>query len=292
MFKARSFRSLTGVAFIADRTADKDGLRTEHVIPFSLGGTAELLNASCSACEKITSYLDGYLAKATYRFLRIHTGVRSRSGHPKLLPAHVNTARRGKAVLELQPKDHPYFLHMPVWDRPGIMRGIAPSENFGAATAHVYYYVPPNISATLGLRDGELAEIQDTTPMPNLRTFARAIAKIAYCNAILQLGPSGFRPLALPDIILGRYPHIPYFVGSDPTRSPPPPEKPSVLHVVHHTVVTIGNLKYMTARIRLFAHSGTELNGMPYYEVVVGAEGQPRTATVRRSPTLPKTIRL
>ena len=34
-----------------------DGLRDEHAIPYSLGGTAELLKASCSDCEKVTSYL-------------------------------------------------------------------------------------------------------------------------------------------------------------------------------------------------------------------------------------------
>lgn len=41
-----------------------DGLRSEHVIPFSLGGNTELLVASCRKCEGVTSYLDGYLARA------------------------------------------------------------------------------------------------------------------------------------------------------------------------------------------------------------------------------------
>jgi 5-methylcytosine-specific restriction endonuclease McrA len=46
-----------------------DGLRNEHAVPYSLGGTAKLLNASCSECERVTSYLDGYLANATYKYL-------------------------------------------------------------------------------------------------------------------------------------------------------------------------------------------------------------------------------
>jgi hypothetical protein len=268
-----------------------DGLRDEHAIPYSLGGTAELLKASCSDCEKVISYLDGYLANATYRFLRVHSGVRSRSGHPKLLPAHVGTPE-GRKLLDLAPKDHPYFLHMPVWNRPGLLRRILPSSDFGDAKAHVFYWIPPNIRETLGLKHGEPAEIQDTTPMPNLWTFARAIAKIAYCNAVLKYGLDGFRPLALPDLILGRYSNIPYFAGSDPDAYPPPPEPAGVLHVVTHTNVEIGRLKYMTARIRLFAHSGTEGHGMPFYEVVTGVEGKPAAITRRLSPKLPRVISL
>jgi hypothetical protein len=56
------------------------------IMPYSLGGNTELLAASCSTCEKITSYLDGYLANATYKHVRVHAGIQSRRGHPKVLP--------------------------------------------------------------------------------------------------------------------------------------------------------------------------------------------------------------
>jgi 5-methylcytosine-specific restriction endonuclease McrA len=36
-----------------------DGLRDEHIVPYSLGGHAELKEASCRSCEKITSYMTG-----------------------------------------------------------------------------------------------------------------------------------------------------------------------------------------------------------------------------------------
>ena len=135
-----------------------DGLRDEHVIPYSLGGTAELLRASCSECERITSYLDGYLANATYKFLRVHSKVRSRTGHPKSLQAHVGLPD-GKRMIDLAPRDHPYFLHMPVWHPPGLMRGIQPSPDFGDAKAHVFWWIPPNIRETLDLKHGDVAEI-------------------------------------------------------------------------------------------------------------------------------------
>jgi hypothetical protein len=247
-----------------------------------------LLKASCSSCEAITSYLDGYLANQTYRFLRVHSKVQSRSGHPEALPAKFETVD-GPKRLDLSPKDHPYFLHMPVWNAPGIMRGVLPSSDFGPANAQVYWYVPPNIRDTLSLGHKDMAEIQDTTPMPNIQTFARAIAKVAYCQAVLRLGLDGFRPFATPDIILGKYTNVPYFVGCCRTN-PPPPDQKGVLHAIHFTDVEYGRMKYITAQVRLFAHSGTAEHGMPLYEVVLGVETSHRVVQRWPSNKPPKKI--
>ena len=266
-----------------------DGLRDEHIVPYSLGGNAVLLGASCSACEKITSYLDGYLAKAIYGDLRVHSGVQSRRGHPERLPGLVAIEGRER-TLNLEPGSHPYFLNMPVWSAPGFMRGVSPDDGFGNATTHMYWYVPPDIRETLNLRDAELAEIRNTAPVPNLPAFARAIAKIAYCQAVLQFGLGGFRPLMLPDVILGRSPCIAFLVGSD-MSDPAPPDASEFLHVIQHANVTYGRLRFMTVRIRLFAHSGTPDHGMPVYEVVVGSEGSTRRV-LRQVPDLPKVIPL
>lgn len=37
------------------------GLHDEHIIPYSLGGKAQLLKASCSDCEGVASYLDEHI---------------------------------------------------------------------------------------------------------------------------------------------------------------------------------------------------------------------------------------
>jgi hypothetical protein len=55
---------------------DEDGdLRDEHTMPYSLGGNTELVGASCSDCEGVTSYLDGYLANAIFGHLRVHINL-------------------------------------------------------------------------------------------------------------------------------------------------------------------------------------------------------------------------
>jgi hypothetical protein len=57
-------------------------------------------------------------------------------------------------------EDRPYFLAMPVWDQPGMLRGLQPNADFDGLSAHLYYHIPKNIQDTLELTDGEIAEIR------------------------------------------------------------------------------------------------------------------------------------
>jgi 5-methylcytosine-specific restriction endonuclease McrA len=75
-----------GVCIYCGCDGKENKLTSEHTVPYSLGGSTELLEASCEACGGITSYLDGYLAGAVFHHLRVHMGLQSRSGHPEVLP--------------------------------------------------------------------------------------------------------------------------------------------------------------------------------------------------------------
>jgi hypothetical protein len=263
-------------------------LRSEHTVPYSLGGNTELLEASCSDCEAVTSYLDGYLANAIFGHLRVHINLQSRSGHPDKLPAVIELAE-GERAVDLATPDHPFFLNMPMWEPPGVMLGKLVSEDFGPPGRFTYGYVPPNLRETIGLKDGDMARVIDTSRPHNLPTFARALAKIAYCNAVMRYGLDGFRPLVLPDIILGRYQNVAYFVGSDPTK-PRPPYPRGQQHGVMLGDLKYKNLKLLTAAIRLFGDSGSGDKGMPFYTVIVGAEGRRKVFPKPRSPRLPRTL--
>jgi hypothetical protein len=76
----------------------------------------------------------------------------------------------------------------------------------------------------------------------------------------------------MPDLIFGRYPCIPYFVGCK-LDDPPPPTPRDVLHEITVGLKTINGVKVLVSSIRLFANSGVEDHGPPVYEVVVGAPG-------------------
>jgi hypothetical protein len=172
-----------------------------------------------------------------------------------------------------------------------LMRGAPMTDSFGEPGRFTYWYVPPNIRDVIGLEDSDIARIIDTSPPHNLSTFARGLAKIAYCNAVLRYGLDGFRPLVTPDIILGRYPDIAYFVGSDST-TPSAPDPRGRQHSVVLGTVNYRNLTLLTAAIRLFGDSGAGARGMPYYTVIYGAEGKRNVVPKRRLPRLPRKLAL
>lgn len=249
----------------------KEGLRTEHTVPYSLGGNTELLEASCRDCEAITSYLDGYLARGIFYDLRIQTATQTRRAHPKTRPATVSFQDHDE-IREFDIEDHPFFTVVPALLEPGILRHSLPSERFDPYKAHAYHYFPDNLAETLK----NILPPQDSGStgirakgILNLATFCRAIAKIAYCHAVIHSGKDGFRPLVIPDIILGKYPYISYFIGGG--MDPPPPDAADVRHTITFEISRFGRLRLLVVGVRLFANSGTEEHGMPIYEVVFGA---------------------
>ena len=107
----------------------------------------------------------------------------------------------------------------------------------------------------------------------------------------MKYGLDGFRPLATPNVILGRYPNIAYFVGSDPT-APSPPYQRGMQHSVSLGSITYSHTKFLTATIRLFGNSGANDKGMPFYTVIYGSEGRHKFVPKPRSPKLPRKILL
>lgn len=269
-----------GICIYCGWDGGESGLHKEHVVPYSLGGDTVLLKASCTDCEKETGKLDEYLANAIFGHLRVHIDLQSRSGHPDTLPATIELAD-GQRAVELATGDHPFFLNMPIWRPPGFMTGKQLSEGFGNPGRFSYWYVPPKFRDVVGLKDGDITRIIDTSRPHNLNTFARGLAKIAYCNAVMKHGLDGFRPLVTPDIILGRYPNIAYFVGSDPT-APSPPYPRGTQHSVHLGSITFSRTRFLTATIRLFSDSGAGDKGMPFYTVIYGSEGKHRVIPKER----------
>jgi hypothetical protein len=134
-----------------------------------------------------------------------------------------------------------------------------------------YLYAPENLRDTLALNEDEEFQIVSEGAV-NVELFARAIAKIAYCHAIIHMGLHGFRPLLIPKIILGESGATPYFVGS-PVINPPPPFSRNVLHFIQQRDLASKNgpLKLHIMEIRLFAASAHKDHGMPIYYVIVGA---------------------
>ncbi|MEW6642998.1 MAG: HNH endonuclease [Pseudomonadota bacterium] len=278
-----------GVCIYCGCDGNENRLSSEHTMPYSLGGSTELLEASCSRCGAETSYLDGYMANSVFGHFRVHLGLKSRSGHPEVLPVTVGLPE-GQKVVDLRPEEHPYFLNMPIWDPPGLLlERVKITDGFSNQRTDVFWHVPDSIRKTLGLSDKVKGEIINNIRPANLSTFARGITKIAYCTAIIKYGLDGFRPLFTPQIILGQYPHIPYFVGPLPSPHGPPAPR-GQRHVVEFGTLTYQRLKLMYANVRLFADSSAPQSGMPRYQVIYGIEGKRKIVPKRALPDSRRSI--
>jgi hypothetical protein len=248
-------------------------LTDEHIVPYSLGGNVQLLQASCKPCARITGALEGYVGRKVLWDFRVHAKIPTRrpAERPDVLPARISVGTGEAQTLELPIADHPYFMPMPVWGMPGLLAGTPPRDKFAEENrVHLYWYIPPTLRGTLNLADGELAQIHPPDVQVDNHRFARAIAKIAYCQAVSHWGVKGFRRLAMPDLILGKYPLVSHFVGCE-LKDPPPPMDRKAVHMVDLRVVTIEHLRLIVGSVRLFANSGTKNHGTPIYRVIVGA---------------------
>jgi hypothetical protein len=255
-----------------------DGLRDEHIIPFALGGNTWIEKASCRRCEQAINPVDTHLGRSVYGQFRIHANIQTRHprDRPTVLSANFTIGGEERSV-NLPIADHPYALSLPIWGDAGLLRSALIDDPFPKAFWNIYHWTPPKLRGTLGLGENEDFRIWQAGRI-NPTLFARGIAKIAYCNAIVRYGLDGFRRLAMPSLILGKFSGVAYFVGG-PLIDPPPPN-PRVLHAVK--LLELAGIPYphtgerrlmklYVASVRLFADSAYEQNGMPIYHVIVGA---------------------
>jgi hypothetical protein len=249
--------------------ANEAKLTDEHIVPFSLGGTAILQSASCDACSKITSQLELHLARTIFGHYRIHANVatRNRRERPTLLPTTIKVGDSPAQHMELPIADHPYFTLLPVWKAPGMLTDASPTADFGTEEMHRYEFVPAHFRKLLSLNENDTFNFQLPIKLDQ-NQFSRALAKIAYCTAICRYGLTGFERTMITEFIRGKYPFAQFLVGSTTEAVAPP--MPNMDHAIGLTEVPISGRNTVVAFVRLFARTGTTAHGMPYYTVVVG----------------------
>ena len=163
-------------------------LTDEHVIPFAMGTDVYLANASCDDCAEITSKIERHFARNFFGHLRIHANIQTRRPNQRPSTLSVWVTRAGiEYEKKLPVQDHPFFVKLPIWAAPASLFGRSHKGSFPGLYWNQYDWLPANISQTLGLLPGELAKITIKHNL-DVPTFARVIAKIAYCSAIGRFG--------------------------------------------------------------------------------------------------------
>lgn len=245
-----------------------DLLTDEHIIPYSLDGTLLLTEASCTACNKVTSAFELSVARKMMGAMRLRHKFPSRNRKKRLGTLPVKAVfLNGDHELAVPIEDFAAYFPVLWFQPPGIMVDRDPSLNVsirGEFWRFSSELTAKSIGAEALAYGGEFDFI----------AFARMLAKIGHAFAVAQLGVDGFAPTLL-DIIHKRYKRLHdvwHFIGGEPqTSEPRSHDIKTTLHelqLYHYSDVADG---IITCQVRLFSTlKGPEGQGMPIYEIVVG----------------------
>ena len=265
-----------GTCIFCGSDGGEDGLRDEHIIPYSLSGNAILPKSSCTDCEKITSYLDGYLARHVFYDFRIHANTQTRRPRERPVSRHarISIGEGAEFELSLPIDEHPFLTVLPSFGQPGVLSGTAPDGEY-EFRRNSYHYIPPDFHEKLGVDSEEDVRVHSRGAM-SISVYCRALAKIAYCHCVASYGLSaldpltyGGRPVDVTEVILGNFEHPRFLVGGDGDL-PPPPATGNSMHLITFATLNSDDTTLLAAYVRLFANSGADEMGFPIYEVVLG----------------------
>lgn len=235
-------------------------LSNEHIIPFGLGGRLVLPRSSCQPCSDITSRIELECLRKMLMHTRTKHDMPTR--RPKERPTHLPVGlfdpvegifppdmRTANFRWEDRPaSEHPSAALLPKFERPTILTGQGPSENF-ILTGFNCHLDGPTPPGSEGQKAGIFMPFEPAI-------FCRMLAKIGHAAAVAELGFKSFEPM-LSGVILGTSRSISHLVGSSQLKKKPSDST--------HKVCLALRSGYIVAYVTLFAHYGFRP-----YEVVVG----------------------
>jgi hypothetical protein len=237
-------------------------LGDEHIIPEGLGGGLVLPEASCKACEAITSAVELEWLRGAYYTARVQKGLgKKKKRPPRFLPLQI--LRDGQATWEsISLEKYPAMVVTLLFDEPEILSGCAPVEK--VLSGGVAIGTLPNFGQLLKpyLDQGAVTFAPPRSSATSTH-LGRMLAKIAHSYAVGELGITGFKPF-LVDIILGTDTrHLSHYIGG--TREVPP-ESEKNYEIELTAIDAVEFSTYLVVKIRLLSN----VQGMPEYWVVVG----------------------
>ena len=246
-----------------------ESLTDEHIAPKGLQGEDILGDATCSKCQKFTTYIESRTLLGFLRPIREHHGIVNKKRRTKRPPYYVyfDNGDGSSERVQVSKDDYPLHLVMPILAPPGILAGPQRNAGFPNPIDVKSYVDDQSIAIQRKLIDSDRLKRKLTTNF-DFGNFTKLLAKIAYCYAYFFMNEA-FEPLILDllhsareDSSLG-----PYFVGSTFAQIGVsyPDYRPNNLFWAQVRSSKIGKIPYVITRIALFDHFQ-----MPHYDVVVG----------------------
>lgn len=229
----------------------------EHSVMEGIGGTLELLEASCLECERSTGAFETKILQNIFEIPRRHMNVRTNaklSGQKIKFRGHQHDS---EVEIRLPFASHPKLIIMPTYHAPCCLSGL------GTQRCNVSGFWSDGLRKAPPVNE-EYRKIY--SPEIDMDLFAQFLAKIAHTYAVSRVGLHKFRAELTGAIRnrlgkRGRWHERHYFVGGRPQNFLPS----SALHELTLLYQRVLGVWMLVVRIRLFACMGA-----PVYLVVVG----------------------
>jgi hypothetical protein len=239
-------------------------LTLEHVIPEGLGGKLELPDATCDACAKITSAMEGQNAGRLFRPIRRQLNFPSK-GRGK---ARREARRQEQFVVRIDGKkryiptaEYPGLLLSFVFPLPTALLGIQP--DYRSFAGGVSLATLPGFGERLNALRTKYGQNVEFPNFGSAELVGRLLAKIGHAYAVAELGYGSFRPYLL-GIIRDHDPMLMHHVVGSAVGELPAGDD------LHEIAILppgqIGDPKLVVVRVRLFAN----VQGMPAHYVIAG----------------------
>lgn len=235
---------------------ERDGpLTREHVVPFGLGGSKTLLDASCPKCQATTQAIEDTCLRTFFGEARIAMAYPSRRKKQRPQTLSARRLPSGESV-EIPVDEWPLIVGLPRMPTAGALR-MAKADNPALDVLPDGFWVhrPTDERLLATMRKFDVHEL--SSGAIETTKFARFLAKVAHSVAVHDFGLDGFDPFLTDYIITGRG-GVNYWVGGRRQDDPPVPTTCDI----HPMVSSVGTI---LVYIRLFAHLGA-----PTYHVVTG----------------------
>lgn len=247
-------------------------LKDEHVVPYSLGGTHVLRDASCAACEDITKNFEQQVARDLWGDARTSFDQPTRRKKERRTHIEVPGAneRGGKRLIPAG--EYPAGFIFYKMGPSGFLRGLSDTTDISGSWQML---VIDDEKRRTNFMENHGPPVIAFRHVPE--AFGKLLAKIAYCQVLTALDPGDFRPLVLPYII-GEKTNLSYIVGSKDGVPEPGDGYRLTTRIGEHA----GRIILM-AEVRLYANTHA-----PTYEILVGdASGPEETARICRKLAQP-----
>lgn len=250
-------------------------LRREHVVPRGMQGEVTLPQGCCPRCADHTRDIETHCLRHTLIHVRMQLGLHNHPSElPETFPVKLTDWSDNESTLQVPVVDFPTMWAMPIYEYPGILRGMTQEEAGGGVIVYAHKD-DANFQKLLALPN--VKSVSATPGAVSIDLFTRFIAKIAYCYAVAGFGLNAVKSSPLVDLIRNGSPHLNYFVGGlnklKIDAQPQPtfelePATNEIFHVEMRKVPDPNCNQYWAVYVRLLPN----LSGASYLAIVGRAE--------------------